>query len=86
MTKETIKKRAHTLTRTNWKLQPWLEIFITETDERLGEDGKRRFNSMLRRHSHHWKCAQQGWILSLALSEQISSSQRWAASLLPKSG
>jgi hypothetical protein len=46
-----------------------------ETDEKLGQDGKRRFNFMLRRHSHHWERAQQAWILSLALSEQISSSQ-----------
>jgi hypothetical protein len=28
------------------------ETFI-ETDEKLGEDGKRRFNFMLGRHSHH---------------------------------
>jgi hypothetical protein len=28
------------------------ENFI-ETDEKLGEDGKRRFNFMFRRHSHH---------------------------------
>ena len=49
------------------------ENFI-EIDERLGEDGKRRFNFMLGRHSHHWECAQQAWILSLALSERISSS------------
>jgi hypothetical protein len=39
---------------------------------------------MLGRHPHHWECAQQGWILSLALSEQISSSQGWAASLIAK--
>jgi hypothetical protein len=25
-----------------------------KTDEKLGEDGKRRFNFMLGRHSHHW--------------------------------
>jgi hypothetical protein len=50
-----------------------------EKDEKLGEDGKRRFNFMLGRHSHHWEGAQQAWILSLALSEQISSSQRWGS-------
>jgi hypothetical protein len=57
---------------------------FTETDEKLGEDGKRRFNFMLGRHSHHWERAQQAWILSLALSERINSSQRWAASLIAK--
>ena len=59
------------------------ENFI-EIDERLGEDGKRRFNFMLGRHSHHWEYAQQAWILSLVLSEQISSSRRWIASLIAK--
>ena len=43
-------------------------IFI-ETDKKLGENGKRRFNFMFGRHSHHWEHAQQAWILSLALSE-----------------
>jgi hypothetical protein len=55
-----------------------------EIDEKLGEDGKRRLNFMLRRHSQRWEHAQQAWIPSLALSEQISSSQRWVASLLAK--
>jgi hypothetical protein len=55
-----------------------------ETDEKLGEDGKRRFNFMFRRHSHHWERAEQAWILSRALSERISSSRRWAASLIAK--
>jgi hypothetical protein len=41
------------------------ENFI-EADEKLGKDGKRRFNFMLGRHSHHWERAQQAWILSLA--------------------
>ncbi len=59
------------------------ENFI-KTDEKLCEDGKRRFNFMLGRHSHHWECAQQAWILSLVLSEQISSSRRWIASLIAK--
>jgi hypothetical protein len=45
-----------------------------EIDEKLGEDRKRRFNFMLRRHFHHWEHAQQAWVLSLALSERISSS------------
>jgi hypothetical protein len=49
------------------------ENFI-ETDKKLGKEGKRRFTYMLGRHSHHWEPAQQAWILSLALSEQISSS------------
>jgi hypothetical protein len=57
---------------------------FTETDEKLGEDGKRRFNFMLGRHSHHWERAQQAWILSLALSERINPSRRWAASLIAK--
>jgi hypothetical protein len=48
------------------------ENFI-ETDENLGEGGKRRFNFMLGRHSHHWERAQQAWILSLALSKRISA-------------
>jgi hypothetical protein len=39
---------------------------------------------MLGRYSHHWECAQQAWILYPALSEQISSSQGWAASLIAK--
>jgi hypothetical protein len=55
-----------------------------EADEKLGEDGKRRFNFMLGRHPHHWERAQQAWILSKALSEQISSSQCWVASLIAK--
>jgi hypothetical protein len=55
-----------------------------QKDERLGKDGKRRFNFMLGRHSHHWEGAQQAWIISLALSEQISSSRRWVASLIAK--
>jgi hypothetical protein len=60
------------------------EIFM-ETDEKLGQDGKRRFNFMLGRHSqHHWKDDQQAWILSLALSEQISSSGGWVAGLITK--
>jgi hypothetical protein len=42
------------------------EHFI-ETDEKLGEDGKRGFNFMLGRHSHQQECAQQSWILSLNL-------------------
>ena len=50
-----------------------VEIFI-ETDEKLGENGKRRFNFMSGRHSHHWERAQQAWTLSLALSEGISYS------------
>jgi hypothetical protein len=29
------------------------------TDEKLGKDGKRRFNFMLGRHSHHCEHAQQ---------------------------
>jgi hypothetical protein len=62
------------------------ENFI-ETDEKLGKDSKIRFNFMLGRHSHHWEGVQQAWILSLAQSERISSTQRWAASLvLPKPG
>ena len=60
------------------------ENFI-EIDEKHGaEDGKRRLNFMLGRHSHHWERAQQAWILSLALSEQISSGQRWTASHIAK--
>jgi hypothetical protein len=59
------------------------ENFI-ETDEKLGEDGKRRFNFMLGRHSHHWEQAQQAWILSLALGERTSSSRHWVASLIAK--
>jgi hypothetical protein len=55
-----------------------------ETDEKLGEDGKRRFNFMLGRHSHHWEHAQQARILSLVLSERISSTRRWATSLITK--
>jgi hypothetical protein len=51
-------------------------------DKKLGEDGKRRFNFMLGRHSYRWESAQQAWILSLALSKQISSSQGWVASLI----
>jgi hypothetical protein len=47
------------------------ENFI-ETDEKLGEDSKRRLNFMLGRQSHHCERAQQAWILSLALSERIS--------------
>jgi hypothetical protein len=43
---------------------------VMDTDEKLGKEGKRRFNFMLRRHSHHWEHAQQAWILSLALSEE----------------
>jgi hypothetical protein len=39
---------------------------------------------MFGRHSHHWERAQQAWILSLALSERISSTQGWAASLIAK--
>jgi hypothetical protein len=57
---------------------------FTETDEKLGKDSKRGFNFMLRKQSHHWKYAQQGWIMSIALSEQISSSQLWVASLAAK--
>ena len=53
-----------------------VEIFI-ETDEKLGGNGKRR-------HSRHWERAQQACIVSLALSEQISSILRWAASLFNK--
>jgi hypothetical protein len=34
------------------------ENFI-KTDEKLGEDGKRRFIFMLGRYSHHWERAQQ---------------------------
>jgi hypothetical protein len=59
------------------------KIFI-ETDVKLGEDGDNRFNFMLGRHSHHWDRVQRAWILSLALSERISSSWRWAASLIAK--
>ena len=59
------------------------ENFI-ERDEKLGEDGKRTFNFMLGRHSHHWEQAQRAWIPSLALSEQISSSQCWVASPIAK--
>jgi hypothetical protein len=55
-----------------------------ETDEKLGKDGKRRFNFMLGRHSHHWERAQQAWILSLALSEQISFSRHWAAGFIAR--
>jgi hypothetical protein len=65
------------------KAENMAENFI-ETDEKLGKDGKRRFNFMLGRRSHHWKGSLQAWILSLALSEQISFSQRWAASLIAK--
>jgi hypothetical protein len=57
---------------------------FTETDEKLGKDGKRRSNFMLGRHSHHQEHAQQAWILSLAPSEQISSSQLFVASLIAK--
>jgi hypothetical protein len=59
------------------------ENFI-ETDEKQGENSKRRFNLMLWRHFHHWEHAQQAWILSLALGEWISSSWCWAASLTAK--
>jgi hypothetical protein len=59
------------------------ENFI-ETDEELGEDCKRRFNFTLGRYSHNWEHAQQAWILSLALSELISSSQCWEVSLIAK--
>jgi hypothetical protein len=40
-----------------------------ETDEKLGKEGKRRFNFKLARHSHHWERPQQALLLSLALSE-----------------
>jgi hypothetical protein len=57
--------------------------YFIETDEKQGEDDKRRFNFMLGRHSHNWERAQQAWIiLSLARSERISSSRRWEASLI----
>jgi hypothetical protein len=55
-----------------------------ETDEKLGEDSQRRLNFMLGRHSHHCKRTQQAWILSLALSERISLTRLWAASLIVK--
>jgi hypothetical protein len=56
------------------------------TDEKLGKDGKRRFNFTLGRHSHHRERAQQAWILSLALSVQISPVGVGQLALLPKPG
>jgi hypothetical protein len=32
---------------------------LIEIDEKLGKDGRRRFNFMLGRHYHHWEGAQQ---------------------------
>ena len=42
------------------------------------------FNFLLGRHSRHWEHAQQAWILTQAQNERISSSRRWAASLINK--
>jgi hypothetical protein len=60
------------------RLSPNIRAALQEQDE-IGW-----YNFLLGRHSRHWERAQQAWILSQAQNERLSSSRRWAASLIDK--